>query len=92
VLAVKCSVLEGDQGAVCYLEVDGFLREEGVEIAVHLEVLWDAAVGGVVAVDEDLDGGAVGEIEGERGVGGREAGALESPSNELRWVDSKAWV
>lgn len=45
-------------------------------------------MGGVVAVDEDLDGGMVREVEGEGGVGGRKAGALEGLSNELTWVDS----
>lgn len=62
VLIVECGVLKGDNGAVRYLEVNGVLCKESVEVAVHFKLFGDTAVGRVIAVDEDLDGEVVGKV------------------------------
>ena len=61
---------------------------EACEEGVGLEGLGDAAVGGVVAVDADLVGGAVGKVEGDGGVGRGGADAGEDFADDGGGVDA----
>lgn len=87
VLAVERSILKGNQGAVDDLEIEGLVIEkDGVKVAVHFEQLGDAAVGGVVAVNKDLDSGTIGKVECEHGMSGGAASSLENLANDFTGI------
>jgi hypothetical protein len=55
--------------------------KEIVEDWVHFELLGETLVDGVIAVDEDLEGGVVCEVEGEDGVDRGPVDASEDLAN-----------
>jgi hypothetical protein len=89
-LFLESLVGEVDESAVYDGEADiGAVDKEIVEDGVHLELLGDTLVDGVVAVDEDLKGGIVCEVEGEDGVDWGPVDASDDLANNRTGVDAK---
>lgn len=61
-------------------------EKDGVKAAVHFELLGDASVSGIIAVDENLDSCIIREVKSECRVCGRAAGPLEDLANDFAWV------
>ena len=63
--------------------------QDATEAGGCLELLGDAAVDGVVAINADLVARVVGEVKGEVGVCGGAADAGEDLADKLRGVDAE---
>ncbi len=86
---VKCDVLKGNECTIKNFKAERmFHREEGSKVTVYVELLWYAPVGRVIAIDEDLNRGMVGEVEGEHRVCRRPMDSLKDFAYDLTGIDA----
>ena len=62
--------------------------EKGEEDRVHLELLRDTTVDGVIAIDTDLINGFIGEVKSDSGMSGRPSDVNKDFANDLIGIDA----
>jgi hypothetical protein len=62
--------------------------EKREEYCVHLELLWDTTVDGIIAIDSDLIDCFIGEVESDSRMGGRPSDVNKDFANDLIGIDT----
>ncbi len=62
--------------------------EKREEYRVHLELLRDTTVDGIIAIDTDLVDGFIGKAESDSGMSGRPSDVNKDFANELIGIDT----